>query len=638
MASTTTIKNNKGATTRPGGTEQRIYTPAKLALFLFILSFIAYANTLKNGYALDDFSAIEKNTIVTKGIAAIPELLATPYHQGYNPSANDLYRPLSLVMFAAEYQLFGPTPAVGHFINLLLFCGCVALLFLFLNTLFKGQKVAIAFIATLLFALHPIHTEVVANIKSRDELLCFFFAFLTLRLWMQYAATGKMMRLLLGAGCFFLSLLAKETSITFVAIVALVFFFYENEHKKQRIIITASSVVTAAAYLVIRMAVLRSHHADNLSDIPFIDNALVSVPAGASRLATAFLMLGMYIKLLFVPYPLVCDYGFHSVPFARFSDIGFIVSLLAYGAIAAAAVYRLIKYPKDVLAFGLLFFLITISLFSNIPFLLGAAMAERFVFFASAGFCIAVATGIAALLQRNGTPEQQILQSSKTWIILAPVALILMGMTISRNSDWVDNYTLYSKDVAQSPRDARLHYYLGNELVTKIFETEQSLPMKRKALTDGIASLQQSIAIYADYNSAHEDIGHAFFLLQQYDSAEVHDKKALALNPKNTIALSNLAGIYFTQKKYQQAIDLCKKAIMLNPGNTEICRNIAYCYQNMQQFDSAIVYYRTVTAKEPANMFAIENLAISFKAAGNMDSAKKYESIARLSEPGFRVN
>ena len=150
----------------------------KLVILLGIISCLVYANTLKNGFVLDDGAIITGNSLVKKGIPAIPEILSTPYHHGqFSKTSNDLYRPLSLVMFATEYQLFKEHPLPFHLINILLFTCCVILLFFFLDALFERKKTAAAFIASLLFALHPIHTEVVANIKSRDELLCFFFAF-----------------------------------------------------------------------------------------------------------------------------------------------------------------------------------------------------------------------------------------------------------------------------------------------------------------------------------------------------------------------------------------------------------------------------------------------------------------------------
>lgn len=97
------------------------YPKLKLAFFLGLISFIVYANTLKNGFTVDDVTVITENSIVHKGISAIPEILSTPYRRGYFITANDLYRPLSLVMFATEYQFFGNNPMPYHLVNILYF-------------------------------------------------------------------------------------------------------------------------------------------------------------------------------------------------------------------------------------------------------------------------------------------------------------------------------------------------------------------------------------------------------------------------------------------------------------------------------------------------------------------------------------
>jgi len=135
-----------------------------------------------------------KNKLVKAGVSAVPEILLTPYHNGdinkiSGHSDNDLYRPLSLVMFAIEYQLFKYNPFPGHLINVFVFIACVLLFFLFLYHLFRKKRPVLAFISALLFAIHPIHTEIVANIKSRDELLCFLFGFLSLNAFVKYTLT-----------------------------------------------------------------------------------------------------------------------------------------------------------------------------------------------------------------------------------------------------------------------------------------------------------------------------------------------------------------------------------------------------------------------------------------------------------------
>ena len=91
----------------------------QLCILLSVVCCLLYANTLFNNYAFDDPVVIEKNKFVTEGISAIPKLLATPHLRGFYVIPNDLYRPLSLVMFAIEYQFFGLNPMTGHLFNIL---------------------------------------------------------------------------------------------------------------------------------------------------------------------------------------------------------------------------------------------------------------------------------------------------------------------------------------------------------------------------------------------------------------------------------------------------------------------------------------------------------------------------------------
>ena len=361
----------------------------KMALLLGFISCLVYANTFKNGFVYDDCTVITDNTIVHKGVSAIPEILSTPYRRGYFITANDLYRPLSLVTFAIEYQFFDKNSTPYHIINILLFASCVILLFQFLEELFDRKKTAVAFVAALLFAVHPIHTEVVANIKSRDELLCFFFAFLCLNIFFKYIQSGKMLQLLVGAFCFFLSFLAKETVVTFLGIIPLVFFFYRNEHKPRSVYITISVVIATGIFLYIRYSVLNFYGANETANLRLIDNALAAKDLSIdSRMATAILILGLYIKLLFVPYPLISDYSYNHIQFVSFSNPVVLISLAIYIFLAVFSLLRFIKNHKDPYAFGILFFLMTMSLFSNILFLIGTHDGGAPVISAFCGFLL----------------------------------------------------------------------------------------------------------------------------------------------------------------------------------------------------------------------------------------------------------
>lgn len=599
----------------------------KFMLLLAFSSLVVYVNTLKNGFVFDDFTLITENTIVQKGIAAIPEILSTPYRKGYAATVNDLYRPMSLVVFATVYQCFEKNPLPYHLVNILLFAGCVLLLFLFLDRLFERKKTEVMFVAALLFALHPIHTEVVANIKSCDELLCFLFGFASLNLFVRYSETGKIMDLLLGAACFFLSLLSKETSISFLIVVPMVFFFYKDSSRKRCGYITIAVAIVAACYLFIRFSVLAHYHANDSTNISIIENALVSPGLSySSRIATAILVLGYYIKLLFIPYPLICDYSYDSIPFVTFSDPGALLSLLVYCLLIFFGITRLLKNHKDPYAFGILFYLVTISLFSNVVFLIGTTMGERLVFFASVGFCITIAFMLARLTEN--TAKAKLLRSKKVLAVLIPMVVIFSVITIDRNGDWLTNHTLFTADIKKQPQSSRLNFNLGSELARTTSSGEG--PEKvRELRQQGIDYLNASVALYPPDEPAHNALCNAYFRNGQYDSAEIHGEIAYRLNPHITSTINTLAGIYFIKKDYINAIRFCKQAIQLEPAIVQPYVNISLCYISLNKVDSAIYFLKKVIAIDPAQQMAYERLAQSYTALGKMDSASMYEAIAK---------
>ena len=602
----------------------------KLAVILGILSVVVYANTLRNGYVLDDCSAISENTIVMKGISAIPELLSTPYRRGFFVTTNDLYRPLSLVTLAVEYEFFGLNPAPNHAVNILLFAIGIMVLFFFLDRFFDGKKPMVAFIAAMLFALHPIHTEVVANIKSRDELLCFLFAFLSLNVFMRYMVERKMKHLVLGTVCFFLSFLSKESVVTFLAVLPLIFFFYKNENKKRAIYIMLSAIAVTVLFLSIRFSVLSAYNANNIADIDFADNGLASKTLSVeSRLATAVLILGHYLKLLVVPYPLICDYSYNTIPFTHFSNPLVLLSLAIYLFLAGFAILKLIKNNKDPYAFCILFFLITISLFSNIPFLIGATMGERFMFFGSVGFCLAAALLIDKVTGNNAAPGINMIKNPKLLAILLPIIVAYGILTMNRNLDWYDNFTLYAADVVKAPEAGKLTYFYGLELEKTVAEKEKDAAKQRQIRIEGIEFLKKSISIVPNFGDAHANLGNAYYCIGMYDSAELHELKAIEQNPLNTMAMNNLAGTYYMVRQYKKSLELSRRVVELKPTYVNAYTNMGRCYVNLGMPDSVVYITQKAINLDPNFEFSYEIMAFIYKATGKVDSAAKYEAIVK---------
>ena len=619
----------------------QLFSVTNLCIALCVVCFAIYFNTLWNGYILDDVMVLKDNTMVTQGAKAIPELLTTPHMRGYLIIPNDLYRPLSLVMFAIEYQFFGLNPMVGHFFNIVVFTGCVVMLFLFLNKFFGGEKTVIAFIATLIFAVHPVHTEVVANIKSRDELLCYFFAFLALNLFMNFMKNGKMLQLLLGVFTLFLSFISKETVISFLAIIPLIFFFYYNPDRKRAMFITAGTVLAFAVFFAIRTVVLNNYNANQPgAPVEFIDNAL-SGTHGIERIATEMKVLGIYLKLMFIPYPLLCNRSFNAIPLADLTSPWFWLSLAAYGALIYFAVTRFLRDKKDPWAFAIIFFLATIFLFSNIPFLMGAELAERFAFFASTSVCLAAALAIEHFIIKGDSANMMSLKNPKVLTVLIPLCLLFSGMTIARNMDWKDELTLYKSDVIKSPNDCRLYHYIGTALAENVYPTEPDSNKKREIDAESMTYLRKALAIYPDFTEAHVEIGRIFDRKHMYDSAILHDTKALQLNPTHSTANNNLGSVYLSTGRYRDAIAYLQRSIMVNPNFKFAYFNLARCYMQMKQYDSAIPNFKMMIRFDPTYIDAQQELGTAYYMKGNYDSAAfQYKQVLTINpnEPNASNN
>ena len=619
----------------------------KLALILGVITFLIYANTLQNGFVLDDSMVYSKNTIVTRGFDGITELLQTPRLKGFGYLKNENYRPLSLVMFAIEVGLFGVNATAGHFFNILFFAISVILLFYFLHKLFDNRKPVVAFIAALLFAVHPIHTEVVSNIKSLDEIFCFMFAFLSLNVFVGYMKTGKAWQLLVGMLAMFLSFLSKETVVTFLGIIPLVFFFYITQDKPEAkeedgyqpnilaritqfikenvraVYMTLGAVVVTSIYLFIRHRILSAYGASTTA-IELIDNALVGASNLASRIATALYTLGIYVRLLIIPHPLINDYGFKSIPYKTFGNVWVLLSLAVYVAVGAIGIYRLIKFRKDYWAFGILFYMATIALFSNIFFLMGSAMGERFLFFASAGFCLLVALAIEKWILKADISFESFTKNKLALAVIVPVCLLFSYLTYARNTEWKDNSTLFKTDLAKSPENGRLNYYVGNELVENVYPTIQDTNQKKAVIAEGIACLKKAIEIFPKYTDAYTELGTAYLNILKYDSAEINFKTAISQSPYQSIAANNLGTVYLRTNRLPEAIQYYKLAIKIKGDFVQAYCNLGSCYARAQQFDSAIYVLSQCLSIDPNYSEAYMQIGLAYYFTNKYTEAEPY--------------
>lgn len=655
------------------------FTVGKLAWLAFVIGFAVYANTLFHDYTLDDAIVIYDNEFTTKGLAGIPGLLKYDTFRGFFKEAGKeklvsggRYRPLTPVMFALEVQLFAPEkkdasgktvkdkagntifdpyqdgrPAtvkvVGHLVNDLLFglTGwlLVHLIYLLFREAGSAERTAlwIAAATGLLYMAHPVHTEVVANIKGRDEIVTMLGSIAALYFSLRAYREQKPLLSALAGLIFFLGLMAKENAITFLAVVPLAYYFFTKAKTSSIVIQTLPFIIAAAIFLAIRTSILGwdfggdpPRELMNNPFLKFVDGQWVDFSAG-ERFATIFFTLGKYLQLMVFPHPLCHDYYPRAVDIMSFGDWQVILSLLIYVGMGVYALLGMKK--KDPVSFGILYYLATLSIVSNIFFPIGTNMGERFIYMPSLGFALVV----AVLLWRWGKDRWY----SRGFVLAgALVLLLLAGKSVVRNTVWKDNFTLFTHDVKIQPRSAKLQTAAGGDLVTHAIKPENTA-RKQQMLEEGVAHLLEAVKIHPTYKNAYLLLGNAFNYLQRYEESIQYYQQALAIDPNYAEARNNLAityanaGRYYGEQKgdLNKAIEYLLKANEMKPNTYETLRLLGVAYGIGGRVNEALEYFKQAAALQPNDPDALYNLGTAYFNAGQPEEAEKYFQQARAIKP-----
>jgi len=353
-------------------------------IIIFILGFVLYANTLTHDYALDDSIAILQNEFTKEGFDGIKDILENDMFTGFfgkkkNLVAGGRYRPLSLVTFAIEYELLGENPFISHLINVLLYILTCMILYTVLRKLLQKYDtnrkwyLTVSFIASILFLAHPLHTEVIANIKGRDEIMTLMGSLAALYYTLRYLDTKKPYFLLVNLIVFFLALMSKENAITFLAIIPLAVYFFTKHSFKSNLTALLPLIIAVIAFLAIRTKMLGAFNIPETYEL--MNNPYINAD-NVEKFATIFYTWGIYFKLLVFPHPLTFDYYPKQIPIINFSDARAVISLLFYSFLVIVAFFGLKK--KRLIAFGIWLFAASFSVVSNLFFNVGAFMNERF--------------------------------------------------------------------------------------------------------------------------------------------------------------------------------------------------------------------------------------------------------------------
>ena len=636
-------KNNKHKPHEPKHKETASFSidrklVIKLSLALALIAFLLYSNTLKHQFVLDDYSVIKENQLTKGGTASLKEIFSTSYRTGYGNNENNLYRPLTKAMFAIEWQLSPNNPHFHHLINVLMYALVCVLLFIVLLRYTK-INIYILFIVALLFAAHPIHTEVVANIKSRDEISSMLFLLLSLLCIHKYLANNKILLLLSALGCFFLALLSKESAIVYAALAPLFIYFFTETPMKNNIKISGSFVAVGLLYIMLHIKIIGSL---GIPNIPVIDNSLLYTSNVIEQKATAIYIMGKYFLLLVFPHPLSCDYSFDTIPIV--TSIGNIGFLLALGFHIFLLYYAIKKIKeKHILSFCILFYLGSMVLASNIFMLIGTHLAERLLFFPSIAFCLAVVYLLCKLLKIDLTDPfkyNSLFKINSTLLMIVGGILLLYSIkTYSRNKDWKSDTYLFGHDLETVPNSAHMLFYYANNLANKDSLNAVKSPAEReKRLLTAQKSITKALKLYELFPDAHNVAGRIYYEQKNYEAAFKSYNRAMEMNPGKGMYHNNAGTCLFSIGNYQEAAKAFEKAAEIDKFDTDARCNLGSAYGAMGEaartkgevessnklFMLAIDNFKKAAEIDPNNKSALQFLGITYKNIGDSINGQLY--------------
>ncbi len=602
----------------------------RLPYFLvFAVVCLIYSNTLWNKYAIDDAIVLSENSFVKKGFSGIKEIMTHDAFEGFFGQRGSTliqggrYRPLSIVSFAIEYQFWGLKPAYSHGLNVLLYAlTCVLILYL-LNQLFAGQLaggvqkyppfyLTLPFAATLLYAVHPVHTEAIANIKGRDEIMAMLFSVCALICSIRYVKENALSWLLTGIAAYSLALLSKENTITFLAIVPLSYYFFTTATKKQYLIGIAAYLIPTLLFMLIRSAYAPTGLHQESTEV--LNNPFALATTG-QRYATILLTFLYYLKLMFFPYALSHDYYYNQIPYVGFTSPGTLISIALN---AGLFIYGLsLLRSKSPLGYGILFYYISFSIVSNLLFTVGILMNERFIFMPSLGFCIALAWLFTRLMQ-----NKKINTNTATGVLLA-VALLFSVKTFSRNFAWKSNFTLLQTDVKTSENSSKVHTSYGGSLIEEA-DKEADSTRRNAMLKESIENLNIGLHIYPRNGDAWLLLGNASYKLNR-DYKTAINAYTNAFNCKGGAsfdALYNIAIVEMENNMPELAKTNLLKANNLRPGQFKCVFNIAEAYAKANLPDSAIIWYKQANLMQPGDALSYHKIGVTYgKQMNRIDDA-----------------
>ena len=600
--------------------------PVHYCAIILLAASAVYANTLPNGFVMDDFFHIHENSWI-KFARFTPEIFTTSFW-GVDGGKTSFYRPLIYMFFMAAYRLFGLQAWGYHLINILFHAGTSVLVFLLAERFLKSSAaqpghfpLLLPLLAGLLFATHPIHTEPVAWVSGVIDVSYTFFFLLALILYVRTSEQGRMYGPdhIFSVISFFLATLCKEPAVTLPAFLLLYDFAFPQRKTWTYYGWKYFPFLAAAGlYFLLRINALGGFAPARVIVELTPYQCVINIPV----------LFSLYLEKLLLPVNLNVWHVFHPVTslFTARGSISLLVGL-AYLGISGLAFFI---SRRAFFCFVLILLPLLPALYiPNLSQGVENAFAERYLYLPSVGFVLLAVLLLHWLMAHKPKSVPVVIACC------AGIIVFYSLVTVTRNPDWKDMRTLWTDAAEKSPESATPRAALGDDYRLK--------GMYEEALAQYTIILQK----HPDHAGNLASIAHTYTAMNQIDKAIGYYEKALQAGPQHNVEAANILsnlGVAYTKKgeinkamgyfrqaakvnpqfaqahnnlglalsssgRQAEAIDAFKRAITLKPDFVEAYVNLGIAYGRMGSIDKAIELFQAALALAPDNSVARQNLA-----------------------------
>lgn len=364
-------------------------------------------------------------------------------------------------------------------------------------------------------------------------------------------------------------------------------------------------------------SVTETFYATQYRPLAFLEYPLGIEASLSERIGTASLILGHYLKMMFIPWPQAFYYGYDEVPLGDLMDSFAVLSLLVHSTLLLLVMYFSQRHPT--LAFGILAYLSSIFLFSNFLATIPGMIGDRLTYVASFGFCISLGYVITLAYQRLSTMMAK-------WVFTVAIGALLVtwsSMTVSRAAKWKDPLTLMRHDISTVPNSAQAHNLLASNLMQASYDAqveENPVDMRYEA----IHHFRESLRIWPQTLNVWYDLGRAYMTVNEPARALPCFRSAYGFDSTFTDAAWSAALLAEQLGRDSIAIQYYHYCIRFSPELEEAYSRLSYLYFTKEEYERSLVVSRMAIAYEPRWKWPYENAVQVFDAMEMPDSVESY--------------